>query len=103
MMLYIHKSTNTLILLFSVLFIPILNKCAKENKIFSPNNLYQYTNPNQSHHKERSLTRLISDGSSESIAQIIQCSSNYLKHGFATVVYPFNNIEKKRYNMGARL
>lgn len=80
-------------IMFSVLVIPMFKTCTKDNN--GKCNLNQYTNTNQLYEKEESLTLLISDGSSESITQIIQCSKNTLKHGFATVVYPFNKIEKR--------
>ncbi len=80
-------------IMFSVLVIPMFKTCTKDNN--GKCNLNQYTNTNQLYEKEESLTLLISDGSSESITQIIQCSNNSLKHGFATVVYPFNKIENR--------
>ncbi len=87
------KSTKTLMFLFSALVILMFKISTKDNG--TKRNLYQPKNTHHSCEKEGSLTLLISDGSSESITQIIQCSNNSLKHGFATVVYPFDNIEKR--------
>ena len=43
----------------------------------------------------RTLTILISDYGPYSLTQIIQFSDSTMKHGFATVVYPFDILEKK--------
>lgn len=43
----------------------------------------------------RTLTILISDYGPYSLTQIIQFSDSTMKHGFATVVYPFDILGKK--------
>ena len=45
--------------------------------------------------EENSLTLLIAGDLSPSVSQIIQCSDKSLKHGFATVIHPFDTIQKQ--------
>lgn len=44
---------------------------------------------------KKTLLFLISDGSSESVTQIIQCSDSTVKHGFAYVTFPYDHIETR--------
>lgn len=80
--------------MFSILFIPLLRTCAQKNNIHDKYISYEYTNSNETNTNEGCLTLFIADGLTEPFTQVIQCSKNTLKHGFATVpYYLFDQIE----------
>ena len=82
------KTWNPRLIPIVVVFLTM--SCSTNNKTDS-----SAVDSNHTKIEENSLTLLIAGDLSPSVSQIIQCSDKSLKHGFATVIHPFDTIQKQ--------
>lgn len=86
--------------IFGLVLIVALSCCIIAFKIYESKNSETPTlivpeKKNLSNSDANQLMMLISDNRSYSLTQIIHISNSTIKHGFATVVYPFDELESK--------